>query len=168
MRKRRAVKRDVLADPIYNSKVVTKLINHVMKDGKKGNAQKIIYGAFDIVVMLANDFTVFIGIDNCIVAVSVIDGQIIWGYRFPDQHGSSVPTLICCNTILVAAFCRSVVFLNITDGSLRRKLSFSYGSFNRPASGAWDGGNYVLLGTQGYLFPYDLTTVRELEKINLK
>jgi len=49
MRKRRAVKRDVLADPIYNSKVVTKLINHVMKDGKKGNAQKIIYGAFDIV-----------------------------------------------------------------------------------------------------------------------
>ena len=49
MRKRRATKRDVLADPIYNSKVVTKLINHVMKDGKKGTAQKIIYGAFDIV-----------------------------------------------------------------------------------------------------------------------
>ena len=49
MRKRRAVKRDVLADPIYNSKVVTKLINHVMKDGKKGTAQNIIYGAFDIV-----------------------------------------------------------------------------------------------------------------------
>ena len=49
MRKRRATKRDVLADPIYNSKVVTKLINHVMKDGKKGTAQNIIYGAFDIV-----------------------------------------------------------------------------------------------------------------------
>jgi len=49
MRKRRATKRDVLADPIYNSKVVTKLINHVMNDGKKGTAQKIIYGAFDIV-----------------------------------------------------------------------------------------------------------------------
>ena len=49
MRKRQATKRDVLADPIYNSKVVTKLINHVMKDGKKGTAQKIIYGAFDIV-----------------------------------------------------------------------------------------------------------------------
>ena len=49
MRKRRAVKRDVLADPIYNSKVVTKLVNHIMKDGKKGTAQKIIYNAFDIV-----------------------------------------------------------------------------------------------------------------------
>ena len=49
MRKRRATKRDVLADPIYNSKVVTKLINHVMKDGKKGTSQKIIYGAFDII-----------------------------------------------------------------------------------------------------------------------
>ena len=43
MRKRRATKRDVLADPIYNSKVVTKLVNHIMKDGKKGTAQNIIY-----------------------------------------------------------------------------------------------------------------------------
>ena len=41
--------RDVLADPIYNSKVVTKLVNHIMKDGKKGTAQNIIYDAFDIV-----------------------------------------------------------------------------------------------------------------------
>ena len=49
MRKRRATKRDVLADPIYNSRVVTKLVNHIMKDGKKGTAQNIIYDAFDIV-----------------------------------------------------------------------------------------------------------------------
>ena len=49
MRKRRATKRDVLADPIYNSKVVTKLVNHIMKDGKKGTAQTIIYDAFNIV-----------------------------------------------------------------------------------------------------------------------
>lgn len=49
MRKRRAVKRDVLPDPIYNSKVVTKLINAIMLDGKKGTAQKILYEAFDIV-----------------------------------------------------------------------------------------------------------------------
>lgn len=49
MRKRKATKRDVLADPIYNSKVVTKLVNHIMKDGKKGTAQNIIYDAFDIV-----------------------------------------------------------------------------------------------------------------------
>ena len=49
MRKRRATKRYVLADPIYNSKVVTKLVNHIMKDGKKGTAQNIIYDAFDII-----------------------------------------------------------------------------------------------------------------------
>ena len=49
MRKKRATKRDVLADPIYNSKVVTKLINHIMQDGKKGTAQNIIYDAFDII-----------------------------------------------------------------------------------------------------------------------
>ncbi len=49
MRKRRAIKRDVLPDPIYNSKVVTKLVNQIMKDGKKGTAQKILYEAFEIV-----------------------------------------------------------------------------------------------------------------------
>ena len=49
MRKRRAVKRDVLPDAIYNSKVVTKLINAVMLDGKKGTAEKIIYEAFDTI-----------------------------------------------------------------------------------------------------------------------
>ena len=49
MRKRRAVKRDVLPDPIYNSKVVTKLVNTLMIGGKKGTAQNILYDAFDIV-----------------------------------------------------------------------------------------------------------------------
>ena len=42
-------KRDVLPDPMYNSKIVTRLINNVMLDGKKGVAQKIVYGAFDII-----------------------------------------------------------------------------------------------------------------------
>ena len=45
-RKGHIQKRDVLADPIYNSKVVTKLVNNIMLDGKKGVAQKIVYGAF--------------------------------------------------------------------------------------------------------------------------
>ena len=49
MRKKRAVKRDVLPDPVYNSKVVTKLINTIMQDGKKGTAQTILYDAFDII-----------------------------------------------------------------------------------------------------------------------
>ena len=48
-RKGYIAKREVLADPIYNSKVVTKLINNIMLDGKKAVAQKIVYNAFEII-----------------------------------------------------------------------------------------------------------------------
>lgn len=48
-RKGNITKREVMPDPIYNDKVVTKLINQVMLDGKKGKAQKIVYGAFDYI-----------------------------------------------------------------------------------------------------------------------
>ena len=46
-RKGHIAKREVLADPIYKDKVVTKLINNIMLDGKRGTAQRIVYGAFD-------------------------------------------------------------------------------------------------------------------------
>ena len=59
MRKRQAVKRDVLPDPIYKSKVVTKLINQIMNDGKKGTAQKILYGSFDIIKEKTEPMAVF-------------------------------------------------------------------------------------------------------------
>ena len=49
MRKGRATKRDVLVDPIYSSKVITKFINCIMIDGKKGIAQTIVYKAFDMI-----------------------------------------------------------------------------------------------------------------------
>ncbi|MCF0259307.1 MAG: 30S ribosomal protein S7 [Erysipelotrichaceae bacterium] len=48
-RKGHIAKRDVLPDPIYNSKLITRLINKIMIDGKRGTAQKILYNAFDIV-----------------------------------------------------------------------------------------------------------------------
>lgn len=48
-RRNSAVKREVLPDPIYKSTVVTKLINQVMMSGKKGLAQRIVYGSFDII-----------------------------------------------------------------------------------------------------------------------
>ena len=48
-RKGYIAKREVLPDPIYNSKVVTKLVNNIMLDGKKSVAQKIVYDAFDII-----------------------------------------------------------------------------------------------------------------------
>ena len=55
MRKRRAVKRDVLADPVYNSKVITKLINQIMLDGKRGKAQTIVYKSFDLIQEKTNE-----------------------------------------------------------------------------------------------------------------
>ena len=48
-RKGSVPKRDVLPDPIHNSKLVTKLINKIMLDGKRGTAQRILYSAFDLV-----------------------------------------------------------------------------------------------------------------------
>ncbi len=48
-RRGKIARRDVLEDPIYRSKLVTRLINNIMIDGKKGVAQKIVYGAFDII-----------------------------------------------------------------------------------------------------------------------
>lgn len=48
-RRGNVAKRDVLPDPMYNSKLVTRLVNNIMLDGKKGVAQKIVYDAFEIV-----------------------------------------------------------------------------------------------------------------------
>ena len=64
-RRNSAVKKDVLPDPIYNSKVVTKLINQVMLSGKKGLAQRIVYGAFDII----KEKTGQEGLDVCLQAI---------------------------------------------------------------------------------------------------
>ena len=49
MRKNKANKRDILPDPIYNSKLISKLINQIMLDGKRGLAQSILYGSFDLI-----------------------------------------------------------------------------------------------------------------------
>ena len=53
-RRGRVTKRDVLQDPVYNSKLVTRLVNNIMLDGKKGVAQKIVYGAFERVAEKAD------------------------------------------------------------------------------------------------------------------
>lgn len=49
MRKNQAIKRDVLPDPLYNSKLVTRTINKIMLDGKRGPAQTILYDAFEVI-----------------------------------------------------------------------------------------------------------------------
>ncbi len=64
-RRNRPEKRDVLPDPKFQSKVVTKLINQVMLDGKKGLAQRIVYGAFDII----KEKTSLDSLDVCLTAI---------------------------------------------------------------------------------------------------
>ena len=54
-RKRKAPVREVLSDPIFNSKIVTKLINTIMLDGKKSTAESILYSAFDIIKQKTNE-----------------------------------------------------------------------------------------------------------------
>ncbi len=64
-RRNSAVKKDVLPDPIYNNKVVTKLINQVMYSGKKGLAQRIVYGSFEII----KEKTGMEGLEVCLAAI---------------------------------------------------------------------------------------------------
>ena len=64
-RRNSAVKKEVLPDPIYGNKVVTKLINQVMMSGKKGLAQRIVYGSFDII----KEKTSLEPLDVCLTAI---------------------------------------------------------------------------------------------------
>ena len=86
-RKGHTQKRDVLADPIYNNKTVTKLINNIMLDGKKGVAQRIVYGAFTQVEEKAGKpaLEVFEGAMNNIMPVLEVKAKRIGGatYQVP-------------------------------------------------------------------------------------
>ena len=86
-RKGHIVKRDVLADPLYDNKVVTKLVNTVMLDGKKGVAQKIVYGAFAQVEEKAGKpaLEVFEGAMNNIMLALEVKARRIGGatYQVP-------------------------------------------------------------------------------------
>ena len=83
-RKGHIQKRDVLADPIYNNKVVTKLINNIMLDGKKGVAQKIVYGAFNRVAEQTgrDAMDVFEEAMNNIMPVLEVKARRIGGARY--------------------------------------------------------------------------------------
>ena len=80
-------KRDVLPDPVYNSVLVTKLVNNIMYDGKKGVAQKIVYGAFDIIKEKTgkNPEEVFVAAMDNIMPVLEIKARRVGGatYQVP-------------------------------------------------------------------------------------
>ena len=86
-RKGHIAKRDVLADPLYNNKVVTKLINNIMLDGKKGTAQKIVYGAFETVAAKTgkDEIEVFEEAMNNVMPVLEVKARRIGGatYQVP-------------------------------------------------------------------------------------
>ncbi len=83
-RKGHIAKRDVLPDPIYNSKLVTKLINNIMLDGKKGTAQKILYGAFKRVEETTNQppIEVFEEALNNVMPTFEVKGRRIGGQNY--------------------------------------------------------------------------------------
>ena len=87
-RKGHTQKRDVLADPLYNNKVVTKLINNIMLDGKRGVAQKIVYGAFAKVEEKAGKpaIEVFEEAMNNIMPVLEVKARRIGGATYPDRR----------------------------------------------------------------------------------
>ena len=86
-RKGYIAKRDILPDPLYNDKIVTKLINKIMLDGKKGVAQKICYGAFDIIATKTGKdaLDVFQTALNNIMPVLEVKGRRVGGatYQVP-------------------------------------------------------------------------------------
>ena len=83
-RKGNVPKRDVLPDPIYNSKLVTRLINGMMVSGKKGTAQSILYGAFDIIEQNTgrNPNEVFEAALNNIMPVVEVKAKRIGGQNY--------------------------------------------------------------------------------------
>ena len=86
-RRGNVVKRDVLPDPLYNDKIVTRLINNVMINGKKGVAQKIVYGAFEIVGEKTGKepLSVFIEAMNNVMPVLEVKARRVGGatYQVP-------------------------------------------------------------------------------------
>jgi len=93
MRRRRAPKRPVMPDPIYNSEVVTKFINKVMWDGKKTLAERIVYGAIE---RLNNKEEGTKGIDIFFKAIENVK-QSWWGYISSTYGSKTRKTTNSCN-----------------------------------------------------------------------
>jgi len=110
-RKGYIAKREVLPDPVYNSKVVTKLINSVMQDGKKGVAQKIVYDAFGIIQEKTgnNPVTVFEDAMNNVMPLLEVKSRRIGGsnYQVPIEVRPERRQTLGIRWILIAVEKRS-------------------------------------------------------------
>jgi len=126
------------------------------------------YGWFDIIVTVVNGGVVYYGVLDSITAISAVNGQRLWQFRFGQSLLRSIPTIVCCGLCIFVASGSQMACLNAANGSVRWKNKYPNGSHQFPATGAWDGQNTVLLGQQGYLFPIDLASGIQRERINLK
>ncbi len=106
-RKKSVLKRVVLPDPVYNSLIVTKLINNIMKDGKKGVAQRICYGAFEIIEERTskNALEVFESAMNNIMPILEIKSRRIGGatYQVPVEVRSDRKQTLGIRWLLIAS-----------------------------------------------------------------
>jgi len=118
--------------------------------------------------ILPTDSAVYIGIHSLVYAISSSDGKLLWEYDFAISHFTSVATLVACGTRIFALACQDVVYLNASTGAVVWKAKFDKGDLIYPPNAAWDGGNRVILGLQGYIYRFDLRTGSQLERINLK
>lgn len=107
MRGKQAPRRNVSSDPKYASPVVAKLINYVMKDGKKSTAQKIVYGAFDIVEEKTKkpSIEVFTAAMNNISPLLEVKSKRVGGanYQIPMQVRAERRTQLAFRWLLLAA-----------------------------------------------------------------
>ena len=110
-RKGHTQKREVLADPIYDNKVVTKLINNIMLDGKRGVAQKIVYGAFGRVEAKAEKpaLEVFEEAMNNIMPVLEVKAKRIGGatYQVPMEVAPERRVTLAMRWIITASRARA-------------------------------------------------------------
>ena len=126
-RKGHTQKRDVLADPMYNSKVVTKLINNIMLDGKKGVAQKIVYGAFERIADKSEKpaIEVFEEAMNNIMPVLEVKARRIGGANY------QVPIEVRADRRQTLAL-RDVVISSVAEGFPCRTVSVPTALFQSP------------------------------------
>jgi len=125
-------------------------------------------GLREWITMVATPFVVYVGAGDSVMAISSLNGTIIWEYRFDHFFSVFLPTIVVCGLCVFIIGGSTVAYLNASDGSVIWKNSFRHAERNRPSTAAWDGANRVLVGVMGYVYPYDLKTGAELEKINLK
>ena len=126
------------------------------------------YGAYDLIVMVPGGSAVYIGCLNTVIAVATQNGAVIWSYQITKSGDKPVlPSIVFCETCLVAVCGMEVACLDLTNGSPKWKAQLKNGAETRAASCAWDFENRVFVGKEGYVYRYDLHTGAELKRINL-